>query len=39
MLALRGPDKICPQAGQNLSTGRMWPSGRSLETPALDGGP
>ncbi|UYV69630.1 EPM2AIP1 [Cordylochernes scorpioides] len=27
---------MSPRAGQNLSAGRMWPSGRSLETPALD---
>ena len=27
---------MSPRAGQNLSAGRMWPSGRSLETPDLD---
>ncbi|UYV82063.1 EPM2AIP1 [Cordylochernes scorpioides] len=27
---------MSPRAGQNLSAGRMWPSGRSLETPALE---
>ncbi|UYV79473.1 EPM2AIP1 [Cordylochernes scorpioides] len=27
---------MSPRAGQNLSAGRMWPSGRSLETPVLD---
>ena len=26
---------MSPRAGQNLSAGRMWPSGRSLETPGL----
>ncbi|UYV66585.1 hypothetical protein LAZ67_4002199 [Cordylochernes scorpioides] len=27
---------MSPRAGQNLCAGRMWPSGRSLETPGLD---
>ena len=27
---------MSPRAGQNLSAGRMWPSGRSLETPGLN---
>ncbi|UYV67259.1 EPM2AIP1 [Cordylochernes scorpioides] len=26
---------MSPRAGQNLSAGRMWPSGRSFETPGL----
>ncbi|UYV79717.1 K02A2.6-like [Cordylochernes scorpioides] len=27
---------MSPRGGQNLSAGRMWPLGRSLETPGLD---
>ena len=29
--------KMCSRAGWKVSAGRMWPAGRTLPTPALEG--